>query len=171
MVDTDSLDITCDILVIGSGISGLSFALKVAKLGKVVLLTKTNLSECATNLAQAGISAVLGSMDSFQTHINDTLTVGDGLCHSNVVQQIVSAGPDRIKELANWGVQFSKKKDGEYDLGLEAGHSQRRVVHSKDITGADIQNVLINRIKSDSSITILENHIAINLKIRAGKCL
>jgi L-aspartate oxidase len=171
LVDSNSLDITCDILVIGSGISGLSFALKVAKIGKVVLITKTQLSECSTNLAQAGISAVFGSMDSFETHAKDTEGVGDGLCHTDVIQKIVSAGPDRIKELNEWGVQFSKNNHDQYDLGLEAGHSQRRIVHSKDITGADIQKALINRTESDPSIEILEDHIAINLKVRAGRCL
>ena len=171
MVDTDSLDITCDFLVIGSGISGLSFALKVANLGKIVLITKTQLSESATNLAQGGISAVFGSMDSFETHAKDTIKVGNGLCNTKVVQEIVSAGPDRIKELHEWGAQFSKNESGHYDLGLEAGHSQRRIIHSKDITGADIQNTLIVRVKSDPRIEVLENHIAINLKVRAGRCL
>jgi L-aspartate oxidase len=171
-VDTiDSLDTTCDVLIIGSGIAGLSMALKVANVGKVIVLTKTNLTECATILAQAGISAALSSEDSFETHIQDTINVGDGLCHQNVVEKIVSNAPDRIEELVKWGVQFSKRENDQYDLGLEAGHSQRRIVHSKDITGADIQQALINRVLEDSRITVLENHIAINLKIRAGKCL
>ncbi|MHA2154018.1 MAG: L-aspartate oxidase [Candidatus Hodarchaeales archaeon] len=167
----DSLDTTCDVLIIGSGIAGLSMALKVANVGKVIVLTKTNLTECATILAQAGISAALSSEDSFETHIQDTINVGDGLCHQNVVEKIVSNAPDRIEELVKWGVQFSKRENDQYDLGLEAGHSQRRIVHSKDITGADIQQALINRVLEDSRITVLENHIAINLKIRAGKCL
>ncbi|MHA2139055.1 MAG: L-aspartate oxidase [Candidatus Hodarchaeales archaeon] len=167
----DSLDTTCDVLIIGSGIAGLSMALKVANVGKVIVLTKTNLTECATILAQAGISAALSSEDSFETHIQDTINVGDGLCHQNVVEKIVSNAPDRIEELVKWGVQFSKRDNDQYDLGLEAGHSQRRIVHSKDITGADIQQALINRVLEDSRITVLKNHIAINLKIRAGKCL
>ena len=171
MDDTKSLDITCDVLVIGAGISGLSLALKVANLGNVIVLTKTTLPDCATNLAQAGINAVLDPNDSFESHVQDTLTVGDGLCHPDIVKRIVSAAPDRIKELANWGVTFSKKDPNHYELGMEAGHSHRRVVHSKDITGFDIQNALINQLKRESRITVLENHIAINLKIRAGRCL
>ncbi len=167
----DSLDTTCDVLIIGSGIAGLSLALKVANVGKVIVLTKTNLKECATILAQGGISAVLSSEDSFDKHIQDTINVGDGLCHPDVVRKIVFAGPERIKELVEWGVQFSKRGSDHYDLGLEAGHSYRRVVHSKDITGVNIQETLINRVLEDPRITVLENHIAINLKIRAGRCL
>ncbi|MCK5610930.1 FAD-binding protein, partial [Candidatus Pacearchaeota archaeon] len=169
--DTDSLEITCDVLVIGAGISGLSLALKVANIGNVIVLTKTTLSDCATILAQAGINAVLGPDDSFESHVQDTLTVGDGLCHPKVVQKIVAAAPDRIKEFVKWGVEFSKKDPDHYDLGMEAGHSHRRVVHSKDITGIDIQNTLVNQVKTESRITVLENQIAVNLKIRAGRCL
>ena len=171
MDDTDSLDITCDVLVIGAGISGLSFAIKVANIGKIIVLTKTTLSDCATILAQAGINAVLSPDDSFESHMQDTIAVGDGLCHPEVVKRIVSAGPNRIKELAKWGVDFSKKDGNNYDLGIEAGHSHRRVVRSKDITGVDIQNSLINQVKKEPRITVLENHIAVNLKIRAGRCL
>ncbi len=166
----DPLETRCDILIIGSGIAGLSMALKVANIGKVIVLTKTSLKECATILAQAGISAALSTDDSFEIHYQDTLNVGDGLCHPDVVKKIVSAGPARIGELVKWGVQFSKSDPDHYDLGLEAGHSHRRVVHSKDITGADIQETLINRILEDSRITVLENHIALNLKVRAGRC-
>ncbi|PWI46776.1 L-aspartate oxidase [Candidatus Heimdallarchaeota archaeon B3_Heim] len=165
------METMCDVLIIGSGIAGLSMALKVASIGKVIVLTKTNLTECATILAQAGISAALSTDDSFETHIQDTVNVGDGLCHLDVVKKIVSAAPERIEELVKWGVQFSKKENDHYDLGLEAGHSHRRVVHSKDITGADIQNVLIARVLEDPRITVLENHIAINLKVRSGRCL
>ena len=171
MNDVDSLDTTCDVLIIGSGIAGLSMALKVANIGKVIVLTKTNLKECATILAQAGISAAISPVDSFDIHFQDTINVGDGLCHHDVVHEIVSAGPDRIKEFSKWGVNFSKSSDNKYDLGLEAGHSHRRVVHSKDITGEDIQKVLIHQVLEDSRITVLENHIALNLKVRAGRCL
>ncbi|MHA1207068.1 MAG: L-aspartate oxidase [Candidatus Hodarchaeales archaeon] len=171
MSDSDSLEVKSDFLIIGSGIAGLTLALKVAKVGKVILLTKTSLSESATILAQGGFSAALSPSDSYDSHIQDTINVGDGLCHPSIVKKIVSSAPDRVKELVEWGVQFSKKESDQYDLGLEAGHSNRRVVRSGDITGVNIQQVLINRVKNDSRITILENHIAINLKISAGQCL
>ncbi len=171
MNDSDSFYVKSDILIIGSGIAGLTLALKVAKVAKVILLTKTSLSESATILAQAGISAALSPSDSFDSHIQDTIIVGDGLCHPQIVKKIVLAAPDRVKELAEWGVQFSMKNSDHYDLGLEAGHSNRRVARSGDITGANIQEALINRVKNDPRISVLENHIAINLKISAGQCL
>jgi L-aspartate oxidase len=169
--DSGSLEVKSDILIIGSGIAGLTLALKVANVGKVILITKTSLSESATTLAQAGISAALSPSDSYDSHIQDTIEVGDGLCHPEVVEKIVSSAPDRIKELVEWGIQFSKTNSDQYDLGLEAGHSNRRVVRSKDITGFNIQNALINRVKNDPRITVLENHIALNLKVGAGHCL
>ena len=171
MSDSSSLEVKSDILIIGSGIAGLTLALKVSNVGKVILITKTSLSESATNLAQAGISAALSPADSFDSHVQDTIKVGDGLCHPQIVKKIVYSGPDRIKELVKWGVQFSKTNSDQYDLGLEAGHSNRRVVRSGDITGINIQQALINRVKADPRITVLENHIAINLKISAGLCL
>ncbi|MFX0152612.1 MAG: L-aspartate oxidase [Candidatus Hodarchaeota archaeon] len=170
-MDVNSTEVKCDVLIIGSGLAGLSLALKVAKFGEVIVLTKTTVLDCATALAQAGIAAVLSNQDSFQVHINDTLKVGDGLCHPEVVKQIVSSGPERVQELASWGVEFSKTENNDFDLGLEAGHSKRRIAHAKDITGAEIQRVLSIAVKQDPQITISEQHIAINLKIRAGRCL
>ena len=108
MSDSSSLEVKSDILIIGSGIAGLTLALKVANVGNVILITKTSLSESATNLAQAGISAALSPTDSFDSHVQDTIKVGDGLCHPQIVKQIVSSGPDRIKELVEWGVQLVK---------------------------------------------------------------
>lgn len=171
-MDINGTEVKCDVLIIGSGIAGLSLALKVAKLaGKVVVLTKTTLSDCATALAQAGIASVFSSEDSFDAHVQDTKTVGDGLCHLEVVHQIISAAPDRVQELASWGVQFSKNDKGDFDLGLEAGHSHRRIVHARDITGAEIQRALSVAAIQNPQIEVLEQHIAINLKIRAGHCL
>ncbi|MHA2245165.1 MAG: L-aspartate oxidase [Candidatus Hodarchaeales archaeon] len=171
MVINDT-EVKCDVLIIGSGMAGLSLALKVAKFsGKVVILTKTTLIDCATALAQAGIASVFLSKDSFDIHVQDTLTVGDGLCHSEVARQIISAAPTRIQELASWGVQFSKNDKGDFDLGIEAGHSHRRIVHAKDITGVEVHRALIKAVMQDPQIEVLENHIAINLKIRAGHCL
>ena len=170
-MDLDGLEVKCDVLIIGTGIAGLSLALKVAKIGNVVILTKTKMADCATALAQAGIASVFRPEDSFEAHLQDTLVVGEGLCHHDIAQQVISAAPDRIQELASWGVQFSKTKKGDFDLGLEAGHSHRRVVHAKDITGAEIHRVLSVAVSQDPQVKILEEHIAINLKIRAGRCL
>lgn len=170
-VDIDRTEIGCDVLIIGSGLAGLSLALKIAKFGKIVILTKTDLSDSATSLAQAGIAAAISPEDSFDIHLQDTIKVGDGLCHSKVARQIVSAAPDRIKELASWGVEFSKLDNENLDLGLEAGHSKRRIVHAKDITGSEIQRALIAAVNQEPTITILEQHIATNLKIRSNRCL
>ncbi|WP_455140671.1 L-aspartate oxidase [Candidatus Hodarchaeum mangrovi] len=170
-MDSDSSELTCDVLVIGSGLAGLSFCLKIAKFAKVLLITKTKLADCATTLAQAGIAAVLSPGDGFDQHIQDTIIAGDGLCHMSIVDTMVKSAPERIRELSSWGVNFSKNKTNDFDLGLEAGHSHRRVVHASDLTGIEIHRALAQKTKKEANITILENHIAINLKIRAGKCL
>ncbi|MFX0126020.1 MAG: L-aspartate oxidase, partial [Candidatus Hodarchaeota archaeon] len=170
-MNTEDPEVKCDVLIIGAGIAGLSFALKVAKLGDVVILTKTKIADCATALAQAGIASVFRPEDSFEAHLKDTLGVGEGLCHHDIAKQIISAAPERIQELASWGVQFSRTKMGDFDLGLEAGHSYRRVVHAKDITGAEIHRALCVAVSQEPKVRVLEEHIAINLKIRAGRCL
>jgi len=124
------MEIKTDFLIIGSGIAGLSFALKVAPLGTVAIVTKKNKLESSTNYAQGGIAAVMSSEDSFEEHIKDTLIAGDGLCHEDVVKMVVEEGPARIEELINWGVPFTHKKEGsdkEFDLGKEGGHSKRRI--------------------------------------------
>lgn len=167
----DNIEVRCDVLIIGAGIAGLSLALKVAKFGKVIVLTKNNLSDCATNLAQAGIAAVLSPKDSFNAHIRDTTIVGDGLCHPKVVQQIIFTAQSCVQELTGLGVEFSKATNGSFDLGLEAGHSHRRIVHSGDITGAAIHKALCAAAINEDNITLLEDHIAINLKVQAGNCL
>ncbi|UCE15015.1 MAG: L-aspartate oxidase [Candidatus Heimdallarchaeota archaeon] len=170
-MDADNTEVRCDVLIIGSGIAGLSLALKVASFGKVIVLSKGRLSNCATNLAQAGIAAALSSKDSFSAHGQDTTIVGDGLCHPKVVQQIISTAPSSIQELIEYGVIFSKNEDGSFDFGLEAGHSHRRILHSGDITGAAIHKALCIAANNESEIILLEDHIAINLKVQAGRCL
>ncbi|MFW9958501.1 MAG: L-aspartate oxidase [Candidatus Odinarchaeota archaeon] len=153
-----------DFLVIGSGLSGLLFALKAAKHGTVHIVTKGRLSDSSTVRAQGGIAAVVSSEDSIEAHIQDTLRVGDGLCHYDVVKSIVKAGPERIRELVDLGVNFSRGVNSdEYELGLEGGHSKRRVLHVKDHTGEDIEIALIKQIENTANITIFENHMAVNL--------
>ncbi len=159
-----------DFLIIGSGIAGLSLALKASKLGKVTVVTKKEISNTATNLAQGGIACVLDSNDSFELHVQDTLRAGDGLCHEDVVKMIVEEGPERIKELAELGVSFTRnpKDPDKYDLGQEGGHSRRRVVHAADFTGRAIQSVLSQRAYENPNIEILEDHVAVDL-ITEGK--
>jgi len=160
------MEIKTDFLVIGSGIAGLTFALKVASFGSVAIVTKKNKIESSTNYAQGGIAAVLGADDSFEEHIQDTLTAGDGLCHEDVVKMVVEEGPARIQELINWGVPFTRKKEGKqkvFDLGKEGGHSKRRIIHAKDFTGQEVERVLVNQVEKNPNIKIFENHIAIDL--------
>ncbi|MGY5852164.1 MAG: L-aspartate oxidase [Candidatus Thorarchaeota archaeon] len=171
MMETNKL-LTSDILIIGSGISGLLFALKASEHGSVNLVTKRGLSDTATNRAQGGIAAVIADKDSFKSHIEDTIRVGAGLCHRDVVESFVKSGPDRINDLVELGVEFCQDEDcGEYDLGLEGGHSSRRVLHVKDHTGEDIQSVLTKQIQEAKNVDIFENHLAVNLFSRNGVVL
>jgi L-aspartate oxidase len=159
-----------DFLVIGSGLSGLLFAHKVAKHGTVHIITKGQLADSSTVRAQGGIAAVVSSDDSIEAHIQDTLRVGDGLCHKEIVEGIVRAGPERIRELIEIGVNFCREeKTGEYELGLEGGHSKRRVLHVKDHTGEDIELALVEQIKCDKNITVFENHMAVNLYVQNNR--
>jgi len=151
-----------DFLVIGSGIAGLSYALKVADFGKVHIVTKGSLQASASQLAQGGIAAVFDENDSFGNHIADTLEAGDGLCDPAIVRMCVEEGPARIKELMEYGVPFTRSKKA-FHLTQEGGHSNRRVFHVKDTTGRAIQSRLIDRIKRHSNITVFENHLAIDL--------
>jgi L-aspartate oxidase len=152
-----------DFLVIGSGIAGLTFALKVAEHGSVCVLSKTNLSETATRYAQGGIAAVMYSPDTYEKHIRDTLIAGDDLNDENIVRITITESTDRIKELIAWGTKFDKQENGRYDLGREGGHSEKRVLHHKDSTGQEIQNKLIERILQHPNIEVLENYFAIDL--------
>ena len=157
---------TSDFLVIGSGLSGLLFAMKASLHGKVHLVTKGQMSDSATMKAQGGIAAVVSPEDSIDLHIEDTIRVGDGLCHRSVVEEIVRAGPERIKDLVELGVDFCEaEKTGEYELGLEGGHSKRRVLHVKDHTGADIEKALIHGAECSKNVQIFENHMAVNLYV------
>ncbi len=153
-----------DFLVIGSGIAGLSFALRVARLGKVVVVTKKDRVNTATNLAQGGIAAVLSKDDSVEAHVKDTLESGADLCDLDVVKMVVKHGPLRIKDLMDIGVSFiQNEKTGQLDLGREGGHSQRRVAHSYDLTGKEIERALLAAVKNDNNITVYENFAAIDL--------
>ncbi len=152
-----------DYLVIGSGVAGLYFALQAAEHGQVLVITKKEVDNTATNLAQGGIAAVLGDDDSHASHIEDTLTVGDGLCKRNIVELTVREGPDHVKRLAELGVDFARHDEGSYELTREGGHSRRRVAHYKDVTGSAIQRALLAEVTKHENITILSHHIAIDL--------
>jgi L-aspartate oxidase len=156
-----------DFLVIGSGVSGLTFALKAAtkfKDSKVIIITKDIKSESNTKYAQGGIATVYDkTVDSFEQHIQDTLIAGDGLCDEKVVRMVVNDAPNRLQELIDWGTRFDKGKDGEYDLGREGGHSQHRILHHTDITGAEIERALIEQVEEQPNIELLEHHYAIDL--------
>ena len=164
-----------DLLVVGSGIAGLTFALKAAKCGTVAVVTKKDKLETSTNYAQGGIASVLGPDDSFQLHIQDTLNAGDGLCHQDVVEMVVHEGPDRIRELANLGVAFDHDTSpaASFDLGREGGHTRNRIVHAHDMTGQAVERVLIAAAEADPNISIFENHLVLDLiiehhSLRAG---
>ncbi len=153
-----------DFLVIGSGIAGLSFALKAAKHGKVLIVTKANEDESNTKYAQGGVAVVVDKKeDSFEKHINDTLDAGDGLCDKEVVEIVVKEGPDRINEIIEYGTNFDKTNDGIYDLAKEGGHSEFRVLHYKDITGFEMERALLEQIHQNNNIEILTHHFALDL--------
>jgi L-aspartate oxidase len=158
-----------DVLVVGSGIAGLSFALKLAAQGRrVAILTKKDRAESNTNYAQGGIAAVTSRTDDFNSHVRDTLECGDGLCREDVVRAIVEDAPPRIHELAEMGVNFTTKAGGGYDLGKEGGHSERRILHVKDVTGRAIEEALLHATATSPNITTLEHFFAIDL-ITRGK--
>jgi L-aspartate oxidase len=155
---------TVDFLVVGSGIAGLSFALKAAKHGKVLIVTKSNEDESNTKYAQGGVAVVVDKKeDSFEKHINDTLISGDGLCDKEVVEIVVKEGPDRIREIIDYGTNFDKTNEGVYDLAKEGGHSEFRVLHYKDITGYEIERALLEQIHNEPNIEILTHYFAVDL--------
>jgi len=166
------VEVKTDFLVIGSGVAGLSFALKVAAWGKVAVVTKREIEESNTKYAQGGIASVWSQEDSFDAHIQDTLVAGDGLCHPDVVEMVVKNGPDRIRDLISWGVNFTlwEKDKTKYDLAREGGHSKRRIIHAADLTGEEVEKTLAKRVKRNSNITIYENLIAVNLIVREEEC-
>src|SRR3954454_14136717 len=158
-----------DFLVLGSGIAGLSFALKVAPRGRVAIITKKDRAESNTNYAQGGIAAVTSKEDSFEMHVRDTLEAGAGLCKEAVVRTIVQEGPARVHELIELGMRFSEREAAiaggtrELDLGKEGGHSARRILHAKDVTGREIERALLAAVAAQKNIHIFENHFAIDL--------
>jgi len=159
------MEIQTDYLVIGTGIAGLSFALEAAKSGSVIIVTKKEMAEGATNYAQGGIASVFDPEDSFESHIKDTLESGGGLCNEHIVRMVVEDGPARIKDLISMGVQFTRQVEDEtvLDLGREGGHSSRRIVHTKDLTGREVERILLDRAQGNKNIQIYENHMAIDL--------
>ncbi|MGD9330972.1 MAG: L-aspartate oxidase [Desulfobacterales bacterium] len=155
-----------DFLVIGSGVAGLLFALQTAEVGHVTLVTKKAAMESNTNQAQGGIAAVFGDNDSFDYHIQDTLASGAGLCDPEVVRLVVTEGPRHIEELVRRGVSFSRGSRGTanaFDLGREGGHSRNRIVHTKDMTGREVERALLEQVREHPRIDLFENHIAIDL--------
>src|SRR6188768_186936 len=145
-----------DFIVLGSGIAGLSFALKVAEHGRVAIITKKNRADSNTNWAQGGIAAVTSKEDSVEMHVRDTLEAGAGLCREDVVRTIVTEGPARIQELIDLGTHFTQR---EVELTKEGGHSMRRVLHAKDATGAEVERALLDAIARHRNIEVFENHL------------
>lgn len=153
-----------DILIIGTGVAGLSLALKMSAFAKVTLISKESLQSTNTVWAQGGIASVTSTSDSFEKHVFDTLQAGAGLCRPEVVKQVVNQAPDRIKDLVDWGVSLDKNNSSEqYNLTQEGGHSQRRILHFEDSTGLEIHRTLIAKVKNDPNIRVFENAMAIDL--------
>lgn len=160
-----------DILIIGSGLAGLALALKMAPVGKVLIISKATAPDSNSNMAQGGIAAVMGEDDSFESHIQDTLNAGGGLCNERVVRNFIEQAPDRIQDLVNWGVQFDLRKDPRQpdtpsiDLTREGGHSFRRILHVEDQTGHQLHRALLKLVREHPNIELLEEHFAIDLII------
>lgn len=152
-----------DFLVIGSGIAGMSYALKVAKHGRVAIAAKNTLEDANTYYAQGGIASVTNPWDNFEKHIADTMDAGAGLCDMEVVKKVVREAPDQISELIRWGVDFDKDDKGNFDLHREGGHSEFRILHHKDNTGAEIQDSLIETIRNHPNIDVFDHHFAIEV--------
>lgn len=156
-----------DVLVIGSGISGLSYAIKIAEQlpdTKIIIVTKADEDESNTKYAQGGLAVVTDfDNDNFEKHIDDTMRAGDGENKRDIVEMVIKEGPARFQELVEWGTRFDKEKDGDFKLGREGGHTENRIVHHKDITGAEIERALLETVKKSSNIQMLDHHYVIDL--------
>ena len=152
-----------DFLVVGSGIAGLSFALKVAEHGRVMMITKGTAEETNTRYAQGGIAAVMYAPDSFEKHIQDTLECGDGICDEVAARLVIEESPSRIKELIDWGTDFDKLDSGLFDLAMEGGHSEKRILHHKDATGKEIERALLEQAQRHPRITITDHYFALDI--------
>jgi len=152
-----------DVLIVGSGVAGLSSALQIADKRKVAIITKEKIDNTNTSYAQGGIATVTDKIDSYEKHIQDTLIAGDGLCDEKIVNMVVTEGPKQIRSMLAWGVNFDKKQNGDFDLGKEGGHSKNRILHHQDNTGAEIQRALTEKVRRHPNITIFENHFAIDI--------
>ena len=151
------------VLILGSGVAGLSLALKLAGNHRVILCTKASLNSTNSSMAQGGIAAVLSTTDRFEDHIQDTITAGVGLCNADIVRQTVEQAPDRIRELIDWGVHFDLDDNAKLALTREGGHSHRRIVHIADHTGLEVQKALLQKVHHHPGIEILENHLGLEL--------
>src|SRR4051812_13128683 len=155
-----------DFVIIGSGIAGLTFAVKASRHGSVAVITKRKKADSNTAWAQGGVACVTSDEDSFELHVRDTLKAGAGLCNEEVVRTIVTEGPARIRELMELGLHFDEREVSghrELDLGREGGHSKRRVLHVQDVTGKEIENVLLRELDRQQQVDLLENHMAVDL--------
>ncbi|KAL9246150.1 hypothetical protein vseg_019723 [Gypsophila vaccaria] len=161
--EKDGAAIYYDFVVIGSGVAGLRYALEVAKHGTVAVITKAEPHESNTNYAQGGVSAVLSSTDSVESHVQDTIIAGAHLCDEGTVRVVCTEGPDRIRELISLGVSFDHGEDGNLHLAREGGHSHRRIVHAADMTGREIERALLEAAIRDPNIFLFRHHFAIDL--------
>ena len=155
-----------DFLIIGAGVAGMSYALKIARAnkGKVCMICKTSLDEANTSFAQGGVASVTNlKVDTFDKHIADTIIAGDYISDRKAVEQVVRNAPEQIQELVNWGVNFDKNEQGEFDLHREGGHSEFRILHHADDTGAEIQRGLMEAVRNHPNIDIKENHFAVEI--------
>ncbi len=157
------MNIEADFLVIGSGIAGLSYALRVAEHGRVLVVTKAEISDSNTNYAQGGICCVTYEPDSFEKHIRDTIVCGSGISDRRAVEQVVKGAPEAIKDLIRMGAKFDRSADGKYELAREGGHTENRILHHKDLTGAELERTLVRQVKKHPNIEVLEHHFAIDL--------
>ncbi len=164
------MEIYTDFLVLGSGIAGLSFAIKASELGTVAIVTKKCATDSNTNLAQGGIAVVQDPEDRFEYHIDDTLKCGAGLSNEEVVRFVIEEGPERVRELIRWGVEFthSTSDPERFDLGREGGHSMRRVLHAEDLTGREIERALNVKACQQKNIQMFENHLAVDLIMKSS---